>query len=140
MRRNVADRTDVRIARQQRLIHDDAILDGQVAGGSELDVRDHTDTDHDEFGGQNLTVDRLDARYAGRIADQMHHLRFEEELHSHFFVLARENGRHAPRYRASHGSVGNIEDRDADTQFRCRGCELEADETRADDDGVFYAG
>ena len=91
--RDIADRADVRIARLQELIHDDAVLDGQIAGRGELDVRNDADADDYEVGGKHLAVHGFNASHGAGLSQQVHDLRVEQQAHAHLFVLAREHMR-----------------------------------------------
>jgi hypothetical protein len=58
---DIANRADLRIARLQKFVHDDAVFHGQAAGRGELDIRNHTDADDDEIGREDPAVHSFDA-------------------------------------------------------------------------------
>ncbi len=136
----IADRRDIGVGGQQKLVNDDAVLDGEAGGGGELFVRHDADADDDEVGGQTAPILKHDMCDAAAIAAQPLNARAKAELDPSGAVRVGEIGRGVGANDAGHHPIDQLDDVYGLALAAGDRGEFEADEAGADDNAVLGRG
>ena len=130
---DVAGGEDVRVARTQARVDEDAVVDGQAGGLSQVGVRDHAHRHQDDIGRNDRVIRQSDAGRSSILRGDLG----DRCPQAHFHVmLAVEPGEHLGDLRPEHSQqrqVGRLDDSDIESGLACGGGDFHADPAGSDD-------